>query len=230
MNDMDLCRPEESVKNAVAVSDRASVPVPLTDIGGAPRPLPGPGYHAVRFYENERSLAQMVAEFLAEGLTAREPAIVVATPAQRAGILRELVERGVDVVRLERSGELMLLDAEDTLSTFMTDGQPDGGQFNARMSEVIKLAYRTHANSTCRIYGEMVDVLWKQGRQQAAIRLEMLWNQLANTAAFSLLCGYAMGPFFKAANFEEICAHHTHVVSADGHADACDEVRDSRLT
>jgi hypothetical protein len=46
----------------------------------------------------------------------------------------------------------------------------------------------------------------------------MLWNQLANTHAFSLLCGYAMGHFYKDANRDEICRHHTHVVSPDGKA------------
>ena len=62
----------------------------------------------------------------------------------------------------------------------------------------------------------MVDVLWQNDQQEAAIRLETLWNQLANTEAFSLLCGYAIGHFYKDANFQEVCRHHTHVVSADG--------------
>jgi len=66
----------------------------------------------------------------------------------------------------------------------------------------------------------MVDVLWKSGQKEAAIRLEILWNQLANTQAFSLLCGYAMGHFYKDANFQEVCRHHTHVVSADGEMSA----------
>ena len=46
-------------------------------------------------------------------------------------------------------------------------------------------------------YGEMVDVLWKAGQDVAAIRLEMLWNKLAAMHDFALLCGYAMGNFYK---------------------------------
>src|SRR5581483_12182496 len=46
-------------------------------------------YHAVRFYESDRSLARVVAEFLQEGFDAGSPAIVVATPSQRGEIIRE---------------------------------------------------------------------------------------------------------------------------------------------
>jgi hypothetical protein len=65
-----------------------------------------------------------------------------------------------------------------------------------------------------------VDLLWQEGRRELAISLEMLWNQLANTQRFSLLCGYAMGAFYKDAHFDDVCGQHTHVVSADGTAAA----------
>jgi hypothetical protein len=178
----------------------------------------GRTYHAVRFYENERSLARIVAEFLDDGLRDGEPGIVVATPTQRAAIVRELVVRGVDVVGLKQSGELVLLDAEDTLSGFMRDGQLDAGVFNERLCVIIERACQGRTDCTVRIYGQMVDILWKQRQCDLAIRLEMLWNQLAQTQRFSLLCGYAMGPFYKNAQFRDICAQHTHVLSADGTA------------
>ena len=62
----------------------------------------------------------------------------------------------------------------------------------------------------------MVDILWRTEEREAAIRLEVLWNQLARTQAFSLLCGYAMGHFYKDAHVDDVCSHHTHVISADG--------------
>ena len=54
-------------------------------------------YHAVRFYDNAKSLAQIVAEFLSDGLAAGNPGIVVATPAHRGAILKELTARLLDV-------------------------------------------------------------------------------------------------------------------------------------
>lgn len=177
-------------------------------------------YHAVRFYENEKSLSQIVANFLAVGLDDGEPGIVIATPAQRGAIVRALVPRGVDVVSLQRAGNLVLLDAEDTLATFVANGKLDANAFEDGMCAVITRACRGRTDCTVRIYGQMVDILWKDGEQKLAIRLEMLWNKLANTRTFSLLCGYAMGPFYKNANFNDICRHHTHVVCADGTAAA----------
>jgi hypothetical protein len=177
-------------------------------------------HHAVRFYENDKSLTQIVAQFLSDGLAAGNPGIVVATPTHRGAILKELVAKSLDVVQLQRSHDLVLLDAEQILSMVMSNGKPEAEAFNNSMCEVIKTSCRGRPDCTVRVYGEMVDVLWKNGQQEAAIRLEMLWNQLANTQAFSLLCGYAMGQFYKDADFQEVCRHHTHVVSADGEMSA----------
>lgn len=175
-------------------------------------------YHAVRFYESDRSLARIVTEFLHEGFDDGSPGIVVATPVQRAAILRELTDRSLDVVELQRSHDLLLLDAKETLSTFMSDGKPDPNKFRDQMCQVVAKVCRGRPNCTVRIFGQMVDVLWQQGERDAAIRLEVLWNQLARTEAFSLLCGYAMGNFYKDASRDDICGQHSHIVSADGKA------------
>jgi len=74
----------------------------------------------------------------------------------------------------------------------------------------------------------MVDVLWKQGRTEAAIRLELLWNGLAARFRFALLCGYSMGNFYKqAALFQEVCRHHTHVLDSDPKVVALGRARES---
>ena len=179
-------------------------------------PLVTAQHHAVRFYENDKALAQIVAQFLCAGLAAGNPGIVVATPTHRGAILKELVAKSLDVVQLQRSHDLVLLDAQETLSIFMTNGKPEAEAFQNSMCEVIRMVCRGRPNCTVRMYGEMVDVLWKNGQQEAAIRLEILWNQLANSQAFSLLCGYSMGQFYKDADVQEICRHHTHTVSANG--------------
>src|SRR5919109_3435466 len=119
-------------------------------------------YHAVRFYDNEESLAKIVAEFLADGLTDGMPGIVVATPAQRAAIVRELGARGLDVVSLKQSDDLVLLDAADTLSSFMANAKLDARAFNASLCAVIARACRGRTDCTVRIYGQMVDILWKE--------------------------------------------------------------------
>jgi len=180
----------------------------------------GVRYHAVRFYESERSLAQITAQFFAEGFADHHPAIVAATPSFRAALLIELSARSLDVVELQRSRELLLLDAKDTLSFFMADGKPDASKFNEVMCAAIETVCEGLTECRVRVFGQMVDVLWRDGQQDAAIELEMLWNQLARSRAFSLLCGYAMGNFYKDSNVHDICGQHSHIVSADGNAKA----------
>jgi hypothetical protein len=173
-------------------------------------------FHAVRFYESEDSLARMVAGFVAEGVIREHPAIVVGTPEHRNAISQQLTRMGFDIEQLKARGDLFILDAREMLATFMVDGMPDGERFEESVLPLVDRACRERTGCVIRAYGEMVDVLWKDGMEAAAIRLEKLWNQLAESRTFSLMCGYSMGSFYKNAGFDDICSQHTHVVSPDG--------------
>jgi hypothetical protein len=174
-------------------------------------------HHAVQFYGNDVSLYKTVAGFLAEGLVACQPALIIATRRHTSGILTALADRLIDVERARRQGDLVILDAKDTLDLFMTGETPDAPAFESNVGRVIDDLLRGRPRRTIvRAYGEMVDVLWKQGREDAAIRLEILWNRLAGQYGFALLCGYSMGNFYKQAQkFEEVCDQHTHVMDPD---------------
>jgi hypothetical protein len=179
-----------------------------------PRDVPG-HFHAVRFYESKASLCRTVADFLGEGFALGEPALVIATPEHRDALLAELRSRHFDVDKVQAAGDLIVLDARTVLATFMVDGMPDASLFKTHVPAAIDRLCRGRKACTIRAYGEMVDVLWQDGRTAAAIRLEMLWNQLATTHDFSLLCGYAIGSFYKDAGMREICDQHSHVIAAD---------------
>jgi DcmR-like sensory protein len=172
--------------------------------------------HAVQFYEDSASLCRRVAHFLAEGLTAGEPAVMVATAEHEQQILGNLAARHFDVDHARRSGDLVLLDIEDTLGAFMVDGTPNSGLFHQHMGTIFNQVSRVSPGNTVRAYGEMVDLLWKAGRTEAAITLEMLWNALASKYTFSLLCGYAMGHFYKQPDlYARVCAQHDAVIDLD---------------
>jgi hypothetical protein len=172
-------------------------------------------FHAVRFYENKASLCRTVADFLAEGLTLGQPGLVIATPAHREAIVVELRSRHFDVEAIQAAGELLFLDARAVLATFMVDGMPDAALFETHLPVALDRLSRGRKDCTVRAYGEMVDVLWQDGTTAAAIRLEMFWNELAMSHDFSLLCGYAMGSFYKDAGMRDICSHHSHVLPAE---------------
>jgi hypothetical protein len=108
---------------------------------------------------------------------------VIATHAHTIGVLDQLRARNFDVERMQAAGELLLLDARDTLAIFMADGIPDAAAFKTIVPAIIERLRGDGSDRTVRAYGEMVDVLWKDGRTAAAIRLEGLWNQLAMTHA-----------------------------------------------
>jgi len=172
--------------------------------------------HAVRFYESRESLARIVGKFLGEGFLAGLPAIVIATPEHRDAIKQSLSAHYFDISRLEAASDLIIVDAVDMLSRFMVDGMPDAARFTDAMIPLIELACRGRTDCVIRAYGEMVDVLWQAGQTAAAIRLEMLWNQLAQTHLFALLCGYSMGHFYKDVGQHEVRQQHTHLVSDSG--------------
>jgi hypothetical protein len=173
----------------------------------------------VKFYDDEGSLGRTVAEFLAPGLQQRLPAIVIATPDHRTMIAKELKARGVKVRQLEQDGDLQMLDADDILARFMVGTGPDPVRFHATIDELIARACKDRLPCPVRAYGEMVDVLWKRANSEGAIRLERLWNRVATQAQFSLLCGYAVGNFYKEVEtrptFQAVCELHNHVIAVD---------------
>lgn len=167
---------------------------------------------SLRFYDNDESLARMVAEFLRDGFEHGSPGVVIATDRQRAEIVRELAACTCDVAALQHSHALLLLDADEILSAIMVDGKPDGRKFSEEIGRLIESARKTRPNGPVRMFGQMVDLLWQRGDRTAAIGLELLWNRLARTEAASLVCGYAIGNFYKNARLGDVSARQSRSV------------------
>jgi hypothetical protein len=176
-------------------------------------------FHGVQFYNDADSLCRIVGAFIGEGLEREALAVVIATPEHTARIEECLRRRGADVDALKRLGHLATFDASETLQLFMRDdGMPNPGAFRRSIGDILTAVRRGREHRAIRAYGEMVNVLWKDGREAAAIRLETLWNQLAGTHDFDLLCAYSMGNFYKGAALDEIKRQHSHLVDSDGEA------------
>jgi hypothetical protein len=173
-------------------------------------------FHAVKFYSDTDALCRIVGNFIGEGLEQGAAAVLFVTPDHAARIESCLRTRAIDVDALKRLGTLVVFDARATLERLMTDGMPKPGAFRRIVGAMLTQVHRGHGRRSIRAYGEMVDLLWKDGLEAAAIRLETLWNQLAETHEFNLLCGYSMGNFYKGAALDEIKGQHTHLVADDG--------------
>src|SRR5437899_2663010 len=186
--------------------------------------------HTVQFYEDESFLRETVARYLGAGLIDDESVVVIATESHRREFRDALVAKGIDVERACATGRLTFLDARATLDAFMVDGVPDPDRFISVIGRAIDACATDGALKRARLYGEMVDVLWRDGNPQAAIRLEELWNELGRARPCSLLCAYVMGNFFKEAHgepFARICGAHDHVVPAESYSESDD--REKRL-
>ena len=174
-----------------------------------------PHAHTVQFYDDEGFLASVVSEFIAGGLRDGHPAVIIATAAHIDAFRRQLRDAGVDTSAARRTGQLQMLDARQMLMKFMDGDSPDETRFNATIGAVIRRGLADHPGSSVVAYGEMVDVLWKDGNTEGAIRLEKLWNDLAHDYDFSLLCAYSMANFCRATDteaFARVCAAHSHVI------------------
>jgi hypothetical protein len=174
--------------------------------------LGSPG-HAVQFHHDDPSSHEIAAQFLADGLRSGQPVVAIVTPERRRVFDEYLRAGGFDVDALTLAGELALHDAEEVMSRFIIAGMPNPASFREVIGGLLNRLGARHR--VIRIYGEMVDVLWKVGDREAALRVEELWNSLAADYHFALLCGYAIDNFADAehgAVFENICGQHHHVV------------------
>ena len=56
---------------------------------------------------------------------------------------------------------------------------PDGTRFRQTVGGLVEPMLAGLAGKRLRVYGEMVDLLWRDGHHQAALWLEEIWNDLA---------------------------------------------------
>jgi hypothetical protein len=120
---------------------------------------------------------------------------------------------GIDVPAAVADRTYVVLDAAATLERFLVDGHPDAARFDQVIGELVRAAAAT-GRRVC-AYGEMVALLWDDGRVNAAIELESLWNELSTRVPFSLFCSYPSESVTGQDQTEllsQLCCLHTAVV------------------
>ncbi len=176
------------------------MPVEIEDIAAAP------SEHIVQFYEHDQELIDAVVPYLAAGLDAGETVIAIASDAHLGSF-----QGGLGAA----ASGLIVLDAASTLSVLIPDGEIDADAFARDVATPIRLA--AERGRSVRVYGEMVSLLWQAGDVLTAIKLEELWNELAQELPFALFCSYAAASMEACEHAEalhHVCALHSSVLPA----------------
>lgn len=180
------------------------------------------GHHVMKLYESETSLALSIATFFARGLRRGDPVVMISAPHRFDLVTRHLRSAGlglaIDVVH-----NIQFMDAEAAVPRILNTAAPDLVHVQRVFDDLLTTIRRNRQHTTIWVYGDTVDLLCKQHKHAAAIRLEQLANSLCSKHdPLAMLCGYAVENFddYEHANqLSSVCRQHTHVIPAYGFTD-----------
>ena len=110
-----------------------------------------------------------------------------------------------------------VIDVSETLSLFMPDDQPDAARLGDAVSRFVKTASKSPTGATRRVAacGECAPLLWTQGKLDAALRVEKLWDEVSHKLGVKTLCGYLSGTLQGEKGrqiFQKISSLHSNAV------------------
>lgn len=170
--------------------------------------------HEVEFYIGDRAFMEGLARFISVALEGGNAAILIATKSHFDGIIKSLDTQRVDIGLAMNSRSFIALNTRETLASFMVDGALDDGRFLEIAGRLVEEAGRTARGirPCVAVCGDCASVLWAQGKADAAIRLEHLFEQLTKTHDVDVLCGYDLNVVRRLRGkqvFRRICAEHS---------------------
>ena len=169
--------------------------------------------HVVQIYENEDNFLELLAGFVDHGIASGDCTIIIATNSHLEALDKRLTNLGHSVPDLRSSRQYMPVDAVALLKQFMINDWPDENLFKTEVENLIHFAKADKRR--VRAFGEMVALLWAEGKIGATVRLEQLWNRFCETEAFCLFCAYPERGFTQdaSASLIHICGAHAKVIS-----------------
>jgi len=184
--------------------------------------------HVVQFYSDDKFLLEELSQFVGTALRAGSSAVIIATRGHEDNLWQRLSSQGIDLAKAVADGRYVVLDATETLAKLMTGDLPDAMRFSEVLGGVLSSAASAARDENHRVvaFGEMVALLWAEGRPEAAIQVEKLWNQLARAYSFSLRCAYPMQGFCReehADSLLRICEEHSGVVPDESYTELTSE-------
>jgi DNA-binding NarL/FixJ family response regulator len=170
--------------------------------------------HKVAFHPDDASLLDDFTCFIEFALRMGNPVIVIATESHRTDLRQRLQAQGRDMATAIREGAYISLDADGMLSELMVNDWPDSTRFLKTASDLIMRAAKAAKGKHFRVAacGECARMLIAQGKPEAAVQLEHLWDKMARSHYIDTLCGYLLQDFQAGKSspiFERICVAHS---------------------
>jgi len=176
--------------------------------------------HAIQFYSGDDFLLDSLSRFISTALQAGDSCFVLATQAHLNGLAERLKAWGVETDKAVKRRRYVTVDAFQVLARLMVEGKMDRTRFGDFIREVF-LPLQAAAESERRrvaVCGEVVALLWADGKAEAAIDLERFWNELATQGSYCLRCFYRIASFSDPGQnelFLKLCAEHASVIPCE---------------
>jgi DNA-binding NarL/FixJ family response regulator len=172
--------------------------------------------HEVEFYGDDDSFLIRCTRFIGTALANGDAVVVFMTPSHRNSLRQKLEAEGCDIAETLQQGRYASLEPSDVFSTFLVNDQPDAGRFMKAGGDLLAAALKAATGKQPRVAvcGELASLLHAEGKVEAAVEMERLWNELASIYNVDTLCGYQMERFRseeQGATFQRICAEHSAV-------------------
>ena len=181
--------------------------------------------HSVQFYTTDEFLVDDLGRFIGSALSQGSSAVVVSTEGHHENLLSKLRASGLDLPSIISEGRYQFFGAKEFLSHILTEeGRLDRQRFLEKAGKAIARAAAASREENKRVvvFGEMVALLWSEGKAEAAIDLEKAWNSLGGTYRFALRCGYPMKQFSHSDDsvpFLKVCDEHSKVIPPGTHTE-----------
>ena len=174
--------------------------------------------HEVEFYRTDASFLDRCTRFMRTALANGDSVMVGATPPHADALRERLESEGCDVAEAIVRGRYLVLEPACVVSEFLVNGQPDSARLIKFAGNLIATALKAAIGKHPRVAacGECSVLLYAQGRAEAAVEMERVWDEIARTQGVDILCGYPMGGFRSEEErsiFRRICAEHSAVYS-----------------
>jgi DNA-binding NarL/FixJ family response regulator len=186
--------------------------------GGIERIARGDGFashrHSVLFYSSDSVLLESFTRFIASELQDGNAVGAMMTEAHHLSLRQRLQAAHVDLARAIRQQRYFSVNVSEMFARVMIDGRPSRARLQDAVEEMVCEATRgaNGRDAKVAVCGEASAVLWAQGRVEAAIELENLWDEIVTSRRIDTLCAFPVN--VREQNVQAVrslCAEHTAV-------------------